>query len=231
MRRRRLYLSIGLVSGFVLLIVAALAMLVKSEPGFYVEAEMPPGPSRSALSHQFDQGFVERLSVLGKDSWEIPLTAEELNAYFQEDHIRNGGAKNLPEGFHDPRVKIEDGKMRLGLRYGQGLFSTIVSIELKVWKVQAEVNMLAVEVVSLKAGRLPLSSSLILEQISEEVRHENVEINWFRKDGHPVAIMRFQAVETRPTFQFDKIELTNGKLTVLGRSSDVIVPTTKPNSP
>src|SRR5439155_8911007 len=121
---------------------------------------------------QFDQHFVERFTVLGKDSWDITFTADELNAYFQEDHLRNGGDKSLPEGFHDPRVKMDDGKMRLGFRYGQGLLSTIVSVELKVWKVPSEVNMLAGEIISLKAGRLPLSSSLILQQISEEVRRE-----------------------------------------------------------
>ena len=51
------------------------------------------------------------------------FTADELNAYFQEDYFRQGGDDNLPDGFHNPRVTIENGKMRVGVRYGKGLLA------------------------------------------------------------------------------------------------------------
>ena len=81
-------------------------------------------------------------------------------------------------------------------------------------------NTMAMEIVSLQAGSLPLSTGTLLDYISEAARRENIDISWYRQEGHPVAIMRFQADLSRPTFQFDRIELKDGKLTIGGRSTD-----------
>ena len=104
-----------------------------------------------------------------------------------------------------------------------------MSLEVKAWKVPGQINTLAVEIVSLQAGSLPLSTGVILEDISEAVRRWNVEVTWFRHDSHPVAILRFQADQSRPTFQFDGVVLNDGKLTISGRSTDLAAP--PPGSP
>jgi len=57
--------------------------------------------------------------------------------------------------------------------------------------------------------------------LSEAARREKIDITWYRQDGHPVAVMRFQADLSRPTLQFDRVELTDGKLTFSGRSTDL----------
>jgi hypothetical protein len=90
----------------------------------------------------------------------------------------------------------------------------------KLWLARAEVNVLALEIVSLQAGSLPLSTGTLLDYISEAARRENIDITWYRHEGHPVAIMRFQSDLTRPTFQFDRVELQDGRLTIAGRSTD-----------
>lgn len=221
MRRRRLYISIGLVAGFVLLVLVGLIAMIKSDPGFYARADMPPDSRRRELSAAASQHFSEILGILSRDSWEVGLTDEQINAYFQEAYLLQGSDDNLPEGFHDPRVKIDNGRMRFGWRYGKGLFSTVMSLEIKAWKVPGQVNTLAVEIVSLQAGSLPLSTGVILDDISEAVRRWNIEITWFRHDSHPVAILRFQADQSRPTFQFDGVEFKDGKLSITGRSNDV----------
>jgi hypothetical protein len=224
MRRKRLYISIGLVAGFVLLVLVGLVAMVKSDPAFYAQSDMPADSHRRELSDGAKHQYSEILSILSKDSWDVGFTADQLNAYFQEDYFQQGGDDNLPDGFHNPRVKIQDGKMRVGVRYGSGLFSTVMSLEVKAWKVQGQINTLAVEIISLQAGSLPLSTSVILDDISEAVRRWNIEITWFRHDGHPVAILRFQADQSRPTFQFDSVDMNNGKLTVWGRSTDLAAP-------
>ena len=60
----------------------------------------------------------------------------------------------LPKGFHSPRVAIDGDRLKLGFRYGEGFWSTVVSVELRVWLVADEVNLMAVEVCDLRAGRL-----------------------------------------------------------------------------
>ncbi len=230
MRRRRLYISVGLIAGFFLLVLIGLAVAIKSDPGFYAQSNMPSGQTRAQLAVQAKEHNSELLNILSRESWKVAFTADELNAFFQEDYFLAGGDENLLDGFHDPRVKIEDGKMRVGLRYGKGLFSTVLSMEVRAWKVQGQVNTLAVEITKLQAGRLPLSPAAVLDDISEVVRRQNIDITWYRHDGHPVAIMRFQADQTRPTFQFDKVELKDGNLTISGHSMDFSPPPTTEKS-
>ncbi|HEX3146491.1 MAG TPA: hypothetical protein VHR66_00215 [Gemmataceae bacterium] len=224
MRRRRLLISIGLVLGFVATILIGLVVMVKSEPSFYTQAEMPPGQERTDMSTAAMAQYSRILGVLDDPHWEIKFTGQQLNAFFQEQYYQVGGDENLPDDCHAPRVKIEDGKMRIGFRWGTGTLSTVASAEIKFWKVPQGVNTLAMEIVSLQAGALPIPKSFFLDKISEKARRENIEISWYRKDGHPVAVMRFQADLTRPTFQFDRIELAGGELRMTGRSTDLLGP-------
>ena len=47
---------------------------------------------------------------------------------------RKGGfASLLPEGVHSPRVAIEGDRLKIGFKYGEGFWSTVVWVELKVW--------------------------------------------------------------------------------------------------
>lgn len=224
MRRKRLWLSIALVAGFVLLVLVGLVAMIKSEPNFYAQALLPPGEGRKHHSESARAQYENIWSALSEQNGQVVFSANEINGFLQEDFHRIGGDENLPEGVSDIRVKIEDGKMRIGFRLGKGLRSTIIALELRLWKVDGEVNMLAMEIVSLQAGSLPLSTGALLEYISETVRRENIEITWFRSEkGHPVAIMRFQADQTRPTFQFDAVELKDGKLIVKIRSMDFVI--------
>ena len=222
MGRRRLYISIGLIAGFVALVLVGLIAMAKREPSFYVDGDLPPGETRIALSSEAKSKF-SRFSNLFDDADSndpVKITAEQINAFFQEDYLHFGGDENLPDGFHQPRVRIEDGRMRLGVRYGKGITSTVLSLEIKVWKVEGAVNTLAMEIVNMQAGSLPLSTGTILDDISTAARRWNIDITWYRDEGHPVAVMRFQSHLTRPTFQFESIELKDGSLTIAGRSTD-----------
>jgi hypothetical protein len=222
MRRRRLVISVGLVVAFVALVLVGLGVMAKRVPSFYAQADMPAGPDRTAHSQaalaQWS-GIVFALQAR-EPTWKATFTGDDLNAYFQEDYFQHGGDDNLPDGFSAPRVKIEDGKLRIGVRYGGGATSTVLSLEVKLWLASDQVNVLALEMVSLQAGSLPLSTGTLLDYISEAARRENIDITWYRREGHPVAIMRFQSDLTRPTFQFEQVELRDGRLTIAGRSTD-----------
>ena len=219
MRRRRLLISVGLVLGFLALVLVGLVAAVKREPGFYTQADLPAGPDRAALSQQ---AMAQYFGItLDEPSWQVAFSTEQVNAFFQEDYYKFGGDDNWPEGVSAPRVKIEDGKMRLGFRYGRGLTSTVVSLEIRLWKVADELNTVAMEIVSFRAGSLPLSTGNLLDLISQLARREKIDISWYRQDGHPVAVMRFQSDLSRPTFQFDRIELKDGKAIITGRSTDL----------
>jgi hypothetical protein len=224
MRRRRLLTSVGLVLGFLALVLVGLVVAVKREPSFYTQADIPEGYVRQTLSQEAVGEFARGRFALERDEpdWRLEFTAQQLNAYFQQDYHVQGGDENLPEALSAPRVKFEDGRMRFGVRYGRGLFSTVLSVEVKAWLVPGLTNVMALEFVSLKAGSLPLSPASLIDRFSEAVRRENIDVTWYRNDGHPVAVMRFQADLTRPTLQFDRLELKDNSLMIAGRSADLL---------
>jgi hypothetical protein len=169
MRRKRLLISVGLVLGFLALVLVGLAAAVKREPSFYTQADLPAGPERTVLSQQALARYSEILGLLDDSSWTVEFSTEQVNAFFQEDYYKFGGDDNWPEGVSAPRVKIEDGKMRFGFRYGAGVTSTVVSLEIRLWKVANELNTIAMEIVSFRAGSLPLSTGNLLDLISRHL--------------------------------------------------------------
>lgn len=175
MSRKRLITSAAQILGFSALVFGGLYWAAKRPPAFYTHSEMAAGPARTARSAEAVGNFFlirDRLANFDPN-WEVVFTAEQLNAYFQEEFQSHGGDENLPEGFTSPRIQFEDGKMRLGLRYGSGWRSTIISIQVKVWLVPGQTNVLAMEIVSLKAGAMPLSTGSLLDRISQFARRRN----------------------------------------------------------
>lgn len=225
LRRRRILFNVGIVLAFVGGIFAVLVAMVYRTPSFYTQAEMPAGYYRETASNKaLSQLLALREGFNSEEEWQSEFSEEELNAFFQENYVDAGGDDNLPPGFSQPRVKIEEGRMRLGVRYKNSVVQTVLSIEIKMWLVAGEANLLALEVVSLQAGSLPLSPATLLDYISESARAQNIEVTWYRNNDHPVALLRFQAEVTRPTFQFEQVKLTNGKLIIKGRSTENLPP-------
>ncbi len=120
----------------------------------------------------------------------------------------------------EPRVAIEPDKLRVGFRYGMGSWSTVVSIDLRVWLVAKEPNVVALEFEGMHAGALPISSQSLLENASQTARRHDIDPTWYRHNGHPVLLLRFQAGRSRPTFQLQQFELHAGVLSIAGHSLD-----------
>jgi hypothetical protein len=102
------------------------------------------------------------------------------------------------------------------------VWSTIVSIDLGVWLAAKEPNVVVLELKGLRAGSLPISAQSLLERISEAARSQALEVTWYRHNGNPVAVLRFQPYQNRPTFQLQRLELGQGTLLITGRSLDPI---------
>jgi hypothetical protein len=221
--RRKSLLALGILVAILGVLCIAAYFVLKHEPSFYRVARMPEGPERLSQSRESwtrIQSLMNAIKNEYPDWWEI-LTTEQINGFLQEDFIHSfNGDVNLPDGFHDLRVQIEEGKIRLGVRYGTGFWSTILSIDLKIWLVANEVNMVALEIANLRAGGLSISRQVIIDNITEAARLKNIDVNWYHHDGNPVAIMKLQADRMRPTIQLQRLDLQPGKIVIVGRSPD-----------
>jgi hypothetical protein len=121
-----------------------------------------------------------------------------------------------------PRVAIEPDKARLAFRYGSGTRSAVISIDIRLWLVKTEPGLIALELQSLRAGSLPISSQSLLDQLSEFGEKWNIKVTWYRypKNGNPVALLRLQADKEKPTVKLTQLELQQGKLIIAGRSTE-----------
>ena len=227
MSRRSFYLAVAI---FLVLTCGggtALLILLRLEPPQYRQAAVPAGAARAEHSKEFFTEFCQLMSSLSDDRPETPptwfahFTDVQINSFFDEQFVQSGLSERLlPEGISQPRLVFEPDRARLAFRYGSGFWSTVISIDLKVWLAKGEANAVALELEGFHAGALPIAAQSLLERISEVGRQNGIDVNWYRHNGHPVALLRFQADSPRPTLQLQAVQLKQGEITITGRSGD-----------
>lgn len=212
-------LSAGLVAG----VGTAVVSLLLSEPDFYVRSAVPQGRERQESAGEFLSEFgmfVDKIQHEEHD-WGVRFTEKSINSYFEESFVTSGVARRvLPEGVSRPRVAIEPDKIRLAFRYGTGIMKMVVSIDLRVWLPSRERNVVALELQGLHAGSLPISAQTLQQRVSDTARPQNIDVTWYRHNGNPVALMRFQADRIRPTVQLKQLELRPGCIVIKGSATE-----------
>lgn len=219
MKRKSMIYGGVVIVGLSVVLVVLIGML-RFEPSFYREAEMGSGPERRKKSAEFLSNFFQLWNGVTSDAhWGTDFTTEQVNSYLAENFVTDGTIdKILPDGVREPRVAFEDGKIHFAFRYGAPPWSTIVSVDLRVWLVQKEYNLVALELERIRAGLVPVSGRSVLERMAETIRQHNrgIEFNWYRHDGHPVALLRFQADKVMPTIRLQQLDITHGQMLIQG---------------
>jgi hypothetical protein len=199
--------------------------LIRHEPAHYRNAEVAAGPDRKKHSMEFLAACAQLADGIHANSqWYGKFTAEQINSYLSENFVAEGTAeKLLPSGVTGPRVTLNPGTIRLAFRYGESPFTTIVAIDLRVWLVPKEYNVIALEVESVHAGLMPINVQSMLERLADAIRQQNqdLEFSWYRHDGHPVALLRFQAGRV-PQSRLQQLELREGEMTIYGCACDAV---------
>lgn len=225
-------LMLGFATLFVLACLAVgLALAIKHEPNFYLKSAMPPGKERKQRSGQFVQDFNQFCQDAHDNRvWSGHFEQDCLNSFFDEHFVASGlDVRVLPDGISAPRISFAPpDRIRFGFRYGKGLLSTIIAIEMRVWLASKAPNVVALELQGLHAGALPVAAQSLLERISEAAKQNNIDVSWYRHDGHPVALLRFQADQDRPTVKIEHLCLKPGVLEIQGRSLEVSAPRAEP---
>ena len=220
LRRSRLTALLILVLGVGLALGGVLA-LAKREPDFYRHAPNPDEyETRERAAQLLTRVQDLKNEIRSQSEWGETFSAEDLNCFFVEHMGKKGGlATLLPEGVHSPRVAIEGDRLKIGFKYGEGLWSTVVWVELKVWLVKDKTNMVALEVCDLRTGSLPVGSQSVLDSISESVREWNIDVTWYRNGSNPVGLFQFFANQAGQSgSQILTLKVEDGKIVVAGRT-------------
>jgi hypothetical protein len=226
MSRRSFLLALAILFCLTFGVSAIMWLLVRYEPSVYLRAAVPAGKERHQMSENCWRELMQMYNAVtatDDQEWAHRFTDEQINSYLAENFDLNQSdeKKILPKGVSEPRIILEKDKMRIAFRYGKGFWSSIVSIDLRVWLVKGEPNVVALKFVGFHAGALPISAQSLLESITETCKNLGVGIDWYRDDGAPVAVLRFQAEQQHPTLELEMIEMEAGAIHIQGRTKDV----------
>jgi hypothetical protein len=219
MRRKPLLMAVGLCLAVLVVALAVLAAMLRYQPEFYRRAAVAPGELRKLHSREFRSQFYALINAIPQyKNWQAQFTDTQVNSYFEEDFLRSGNFERtfFPDGVNAPRIAIDNDHIRLGMRYGTGLWSTIVSVDLHVWLAANEPNVVVVEIERIRAGALPISAQSILDRLSETARRQDIEVTWYRRAGKPVALLRFGAGRQDTGVQLLQLRLQSGTLVIVG---------------
>lgn len=219
MSRKSVFVALG-ISGIVLGGTAGtLAAMIFHEPEFYRRAGVPASAQRRQWSNEFHEQVNNLLNgMINYKVWGAQFTEQQLNSYFDEDFARQSAADKgfFPDGISNPRIAIEADRVRLAFRYGKKSWSTIVSLDLRVWLASGQPNVVAVEVQGMRVGSLPIALQSVLERFSEAARRQDIEMNWYRHNGKPVALLHFAPGQREPSVQLLHLKLHPGMIAVQG---------------
>jgi hypothetical protein len=221
MSRRSFCLALGVLLVLTVGGAAALAALVRHEPEQYAHR---PAAEEPAVLQQQSREFTKRFADLknafsGEREWEEEFTDEQINSYLEGGFVdSNIDRLILPEGISRPRVAFGTDRIQLAFRYGSGAWSTVISIDLKVWLPKCEPNVVALELEGFHAGALPISAQSLLERVAEVGRSNGIDVQWYRTNGHPVALLRFGTDQPRTTVLLDVVKFQPGSLLVKGHA-------------
>jgi hypothetical protein len=225
MSRKSILLGLGLLALIAGVTAVVLVLLLNHEPADYHRLALPPGQERQKHSKEFEAKCFTLYNGMANDAeWRQTFTEAQINSYFDEEFVRSGlSEKVLPDYIREPRVSITPERVRLAFRYVVSSWcSAVVTFDFRVWLASNEPNVLALELQALHAGSLPVSAQSLLERVADVLRRQDIEVTLYRlpQSGNPVALLRFQANQPRPTVRLEQLELRQGELVIGGRSND-----------
>jgi hypothetical protein len=219
---RRAWIRAALLLVAVLGVVGVvLGAMLKKDPEFYtrpaVFAAKPDDPTvASDAQTRLDD---LRTKVFSDDEWAATFTADQLNAFFREDPAMNDLIGPRLGGLTAPRVDVDGDRLRVAARYGSGFWSTVVSAEFRAWVIADEQpNLFAVEVVSFRAGSLPLPKRQLMDKLTTFAVGNATGVTWFHRGNNPVAVCKWLHTQSRPSTLLQALSFEDGKITLAGRN-------------
>jgi len=187
-------------------------------PEFYeaVQLTIADPVERKQVAQEFveqSQHFAEEMKSLPE--WAQEFTETQINAWLVEEFPREF-AEWIPPDISQPRVRIQADGLRIGAKVNQvGAWHGIISVHAKV-RVCAP-NELAIELLSVHAGRVAVPLTVVIDQITEYANENGVQIEWRHEDDRDVGIVRLAHAGSE-TPQLERLELRDGAIRVSGSS-------------
>ncbi len=211
---RRILIAIAVVAVLFVAMGGGTWWASKQVPDFYESAiaEEMPAPERKQAAKEFVQQTLRIVEdVQFSDRWAEEFHQDQINSWLAEE-LQTNYPELVPKGVTDPRVGLHDGMLSLGFKFDSEAWGGIVSVRVKPWIVES--NRLAVEIVSIRAGLVPIPLDELLREVASEVETEGLPVQWIQRNGHDVAIVTIDSGPDGPVLE--QLEVVEGIVRVSG---------------
>lgn len=205
-------------TSILLLLVAVLfAWLARREPEFYARATIRDPERLNALADSVMRRWSRAANAMQASSepFSIELTSEEINAWLQRDLMERVRSL-VPELREAPRVQLEGSRFRFGIATQLGSGRTVLSFDGSLWL--ASDGRLAIQVDHVHAGAAPLPTRLVIEQLVQNLREADYDIELRDHEGALVLLAKVTDENDR-SFELLDVRIEDGKLLIAGRRS------------
>lgn len=196
--------------------VGGLFWILQQTPDFYeqVNVEQIPKTVRQKEAKRFTQETLQLVDdIKHKKEWAREFTQRQMNCWFAEE-LTGQYKELLPPDITAPRLQLANKTVQLGFQYNYKGWSGIVSIHLKPW-IPAP-HQLALEILSIKAGSLPIPLDKVFEQLGSQLKERGWHVTWKQSNGNDVMIINFDQHEKKQSV-LESLEIIDKKIRITGK--------------
>jgi hypothetical protein len=183
---------------------------------FYREAMA----TQPAVLRRAGQELSSRATALVNDAqqgvpWQALFNQEQINGWLAYDLPEKHG-DFIPEDVADPRVAIEDGQVKLGVRYSGSRVETVLSVDVEPYL--AEPNVVGLRIVTARAGTLPIPLVEVTDRISRAAERFNIPLSWIQESETPTALvtLRLKSARDGQRLQLEALQVSAGEILLKG---------------
>jgi hypothetical protein len=207
-------------SGFGLGIVVSIPtgawLCLTYQPSYYRAMVRLTREQRAGQAKKFvAQSLQLRNDICNEPTWEAVFTDQEVNAWLAEDLVTHF-ADQLPPEVHEPRVLFDLDRMTLAFQLRQGGVQSVITVVARPRVPHGNTVELTLE--KIRAGILPVPPDHVLDRIIEYARYHGVDVEWSRKDGYPVVVIRYTPNIDREDVELEELQILSGQIRLAGHS-------------
>lgn len=186
------------------------------QPSYYRAMVLQTPEQRQGRARKFvAQGLQLRNDICNEPTWEAVFSDQEVNAWLAEDLVTHF-ADHLPPEVHEPRVLFELDRIILAFELRQGSINSVITVVARP-RVPAG-NTVELTLEKIRAGILPVPADGVLDRIVEYARYMGVDVEWMRREGYPVILIRYKPNLQRDDIELEEVQIRTGQLRLAGRS-------------
>ncbi len=147
--------------------------------------------------------------------WQAVFTAEEINGWLAVE-LPNSPGRILPPELHDPRVRIEPGRLTAACQAEIRGVQGIVSLEVSVY--MHAPNVLALRIRRARVGAIPWPLDRVLQATGAAMTRAQLPIEWRQAAGDPVALVTLRPglADRGRAIRVESLRLEQGPITLTG---------------